>query len=63
MMDYYVKHFDLNKKELTAIIEKYTKVYTSDIAYSEELKEKLLTSLKNGHKIAAEYTTFALRNE
>ncbi len=55
MMDYFLGNFNLDKKELRSIIEKYAKIYEDDIAYPETLKERLLNQLKEGNKIAIEH--------
>ena len=55
MMDCFKKNFNLNKKELKNMIDKYSKIYDSDIAYPHELKEGLLASLKKGNEMAMGY--------
>lgn len=55
MMNYYVQHFNLSKEEIDSIIEKYTKVYKTNISYPDGIRDKLLNSLEEGSQIAKEY--------
>ena len=55
MMDFYSENIFLNEEEIKNIIEKYSKVYEEDIAYPAELKEKLLSVLNSGNKMAMGY--------
>ena len=52
MLDYFSTHIKLTNREINELIEKYTKVYKSNIAYPDLLQKKLLEEMQKGHQMS-----------